>query len=182
MPSVRHRHAGAILPLTLVFTLLLAMVSAGAMQTSGLQFRMAGNEQMLLRTQQRAQSVVNELIATGASFSLANPVGWSSCLVGSEFLSCDDFEMASPGLASLPEGVDLHVSVTRLAPSLIELPVAMRTEADSPAWGALFEILVAIGGGGGRFASTRLAAGVAVPVDGGEPLPVFWREPGTDAL
>tara|TARA_R110000823_G_scaffold295738_6_gene415704 strand:+ start:31438 stop:31986 length:549 start_codon:yes stop_codon:yes gene_type:complete len=182
MSAQNRNQAGAILPLTLVFSLLLAMVSAGAMHTAGLQFRMAGNDQMLLRAQQRAQSIVNELTTTGAGFDLANPVGWSSCLAGSGMSSCDDFELTNPTLTPLPEGVDLRIRVTRLQPTLVELPLAARTEAHTPAWGALFEILVVMDGGGAGLASTQLATGVAVPVAGGTPLPVFWREPGSDAL
>ena len=38
MSAQNRNQAGAILPLTLVFSLLLAMVSAGAMHTAGLQW------------------------------------------------------------------------------------------------------------------------------------------------
>ncbi|MEZ5566761.1 MAG: hypothetical protein R3E54_00100 [Halioglobus sp.] len=165
-----------------MFTLLLALVSVTALQSAGLQTRMAGNALMQLQARQQAQAIVDEVLSVPGNFDLSRHVGWRSCLAHSGMPDCDDYSLSPPNVVPIESGSELALRVMRINPPLIELPPAYPGEEGVPQWAALFEVSVAVGGGGAGPANGRVIAGVAVPQGGGAVLPVYWREPGVDAL
>lgn len=177
-----HQQCGSVLALVLVFTLLLALVSVSALHSAGLQARMAGNAAMELQARQQAYAIVGQVLSAAENFDLARNVGWSTCLINSDMRACDDYTLPLPAALSIDTGMDLAIRVMRIYPPLIELPAAYVAERGVSQWAALFEVSVAVGGGSVGPAKGRLIAGVAVPQVGGVALPVYWREPGVDAL
>jgi len=167
------RARGTVLLLTLVFALLLGLLSAAVASTAGLQFRMAGNGQQREDTLQRVDAVAAELAADPANFDLAVAVGGRRCVGGDTDPACDAHGLGAPAAtAGLARGA-LRYSVLRLAPDLV-------WGARGARYYALFELAVSMDSGTGR--AVEVAVGVAVPEAGGAPVPVYWRDPAVDPL
>lgn len=172
---------GTVLPLTLVFTLLLAMVSATAIETASLQFHMAANDLLYQQAMQRARAIALEVTANRNNFKLLEPIGHSNCLSGTALKTCDDRDVSRPASTTIPPGVTLEVRISREYP----IEVDLRAQADpdpTPRPARIFEVAVMLDGTAGRLGSAELIVGVAVPLGAGDPQPVFWREPGNDPL
>jgi len=172
---------GTVLPLTLVFTLLLAMVSATAIETASLQFHMAANNLLYQQAMQRARAVALEVAADRNNFKLLEPVGHSNCLSATVLQTCDDRDVSPPAATTIPTGVTLEVRISREYPIEMDL----RGQADpvpTPSPARVFEVAVMLDGTAASLGSADLIVGVAVPLGAGDPQPVFWREPGNDPL
>lgn len=172
---------GTVLPLTLVFTLLLAMVSATAIETASLQFHMAGNDLLYQQALQNARAIALETAADRDNFSLLDPVGHSNCLSDTMLADCEYEDLPDPVHTTVPQGVALEVRVTREHPVEIDL----RADGDPdplPRPAGIFEVAVVLDGAEVKLGSAKLVLGVAVPLTAGDPRAVFWREPGYDPL
>ena len=172
---------GTVLPLTLVFTLLLALVSATAIETASLQFHMAGNDLLYQQALQNARAIALEITDDRNNFKLLEPVGHSNCLSGTMLANCDYNDLPDPLHSTLPQGVTLEVRVTREYP----VDVDLRADGDPdpvPRLARIFEVAVILDGAAARLGSAKLIVGVAVPLGAGDPRTVFWREPGNDPL
>lgn len=173
----RASHAGAVLLLTLMFLVLLGLLAATVMQSAAMQFRQAGNNLHLERALQQAKAVALETAQRRESFDLGTGIGHTRCLPDSLLAGCDARDLAEPVAIALDVGVKLEVTVTRNAPLEVVLP-----GSSPPARAGLFEVAVQVQGGDVGLGSARVAYGVAAPVDAGAAWPVYWREPGIDAL
>lgn len=170
-------NAGAVLLLTMVFLLLLGILAATVMQTAALQFRQAGNNLHLERALQQARGIAVETAQRRGNFDLGAGIGYTRCLPDSALVDCDALDLAVPVTMPLEAGVTLEVTVTRTAPLQVVLP-----GSSPPAPAGLFEVLVQLHGSEVGLGSAHVAYGVALPVDTGGAWPVYWREPGIDAL
>lgn len=173
--SGRAAQGGAVLILTLTFMLLLGLLAATVMQTAAMQFRQAGNNLHLERALQQARGIALEVARHRANFALGADVGQTRCLPASALAHCDARDLALPTATPLDPGAVLEVSVTRNAPLLVTLPGASGNAG-------VFEVAVEVQGGAVGLGSAHVAYGVAVPVDPLPIRPVYWREPGSDAL
>jgi len=170
---------GTVLPLTLVFTLLLAMVSATAIETASLQFHMASNDLLYQRALQNARAIALEITADRDNFRLLEPVGHSNCLSDTTLTDCEYEDLPDPVHTTIPQEVELEVRVTREYPVEIDL----RADGDlNPLPAGIFEVAVVLDGADANLGSATLVLGVAVPLSATDARAVFWREPGYDPL
>jgi len=173
-----RRRAGAVLPLTLVYTLLLSALAATALQGAALQLRMARNAQSQLVALRQAGAVVREMALRRDNFPLEAPVGHRECLPGDAAADCDGHGLAPPLHTGAGPGVELRARVSREYPQTLTLPPG----AQSGTAHALFEVEATMQGDAAGAGSARVVLGVAVPVGAGAPVPLYWREPGIDPL
>jgi len=174
---VAVRHCGAVLPLTLVYATLLALVSAAVAHTAALQFRMAGNELAAADAQLRAEGLVLELAARRDNFDLALPVGHRRCTAEDPGVLCDSIDLPAPVATAVPAGAVARCHVTREAP-----PVTAHDSGSVVEDYALFEVAASIRGGYSALGNADVAMGVAVPLTAGAPRVVYWRNPAIDPL
>ena len=162
----RRRNRGAVLLLAMVFMLMLAVIAGSVMQTSALEFHMAGNDQFQEEAFQRAQAIASELSRNPDNFSLAGGVGHTLCSSADNDPVCDGNSLGVPVSAVVPAGVELTYRVIRQGPRLLQsFPIR---EAQSAASGsgifdaAIFEVSVHLDGSGGRLGSAHVVQGIAV--------------------
>lgn len=163
-----ERQCGAILLLTMLFMLILAMVAGAVIQTGVLEFHMAGNAQFQEEAMQRAQAIATELSRDPNNFPLATAVGYTNCSSVDNDPGCDRRSLNAPVSAVAQDGLALNYRVTREAPLLLRgFPVRESQLAASGAGlfdAALFEISVQVDGSASRLGSARVVQGIAVRV------------------
>lgn len=161
--QAKHQQQGAILLLSLVFLLLLAIVASTVARTSTLQLQMAGNEQFRQAASQKAQAVVSALIESEANFPLYGDIGHSLCDSASV---CDENTLAvAMSTEAVPDGVALHYQVQRKGPLLLDsLPyrAAEQSAISSRHFDlALFEVSAEVDGRSVRQGHARVVEGIA---------------------
>lgn len=163
-PLKRRQH-GAVLLLAMVFLLLMAIVAGTVMQTSILEFFMAGNEQFREEAFQQAQAISSELSEDLANFPVTGGIGYTICASG-----CDATFPRPPtsSLSKVPAGSTVTYSVRRRGPLFIDnLPFRQseNTVSSNPALdAAIFEADVEIDGSANRLGSAHVVQGIAVRV------------------
>ena len=165
-PVNRSRTRGAVLLLAMIFLLLLAMIAGTVMQTSTMEFRMAGNEQFREEAFQKAQAVASSLSEDTANFPVAGAVGYTVCKNGDTDPDCDvSILTADPVVAAVPTGVDVDYRVERQGPLVLEnLPFRQSQQNVSSTLSfhaAMFEARVVVDGNSARLGRAEVAQGVA---------------------
>lgn len=166
-PSGRVASTGAVLLVAMVFMLLLALVAGTVMQTSMLEFRMAGNDQFREEAFQQAQAVAASISQDIDNFPVSGAVGYTICDVGNPNTSCntntltyDTTSVTNPALLS---GI-----VTREGPLILEsFPVRLSESqtSSSPNYdAAVFEVKVEYNGSDEGLGNAAIAQGVAVRI------------------
>jgi hypothetical protein len=165
MRSVEHQ-SGAVLIVALVFLLLTAMISGTVMQTSVLEVKMAGNEQLNEEAFQQVQAITNAISADPNNLVVIGDVGYKICAVG--VTGCDAARISlTPTINTAPNGVDLSYSATRKAPLFAPMPFRMSENVAGSASAysaALFEINAKYDGSGAGLGRSHIAQGIAVRV------------------
>lgn len=200
--SVAER--GAILLLTLIFLLLLGIVSSAAMQAGTLQMKMALNEQLQIEAMQGARAIAQALEVIPANFRVDQPVGSVRCAVSSVESGCDIGGLELPPGPLLTLRTGLSYRVVRLGPEFVQLQ-SRRSELngdpeESGPRFALFEIQVQLDGSLDGLGSAQAIRGVALrlssapeqqshlteadvpPGQIAQSLGVYWRYPQFDPL
>ncbi|MGQ9427297.1 pilus assembly PilX family protein [Gilvimarinus sp. F26214L] len=160
------REQGAVLIVALVFLLLTAMISATVMQTSVLEVRMAGNEQLREEAFQRVHAVANAITADANNLVVTGDIGYRICATGVG--ACDSASIAlDSAITDVPNGVTLNYHAERLAPLFAPLPFRM-SEANAGSASvysaALFEIDARYEGSAAGLGRSHIAQGIAVRV------------------
>jgi uncharacterized protein YceK len=126
----------------------MAMTSSRVMQTSILQMRMAGNEQLAEEAFQLAQGVINAITATPDNLVVTGDVGYRIC--ARDTTGCDQAIIDLPApLSVVPDGVLLTYEVERQAPLFAPLPFRLsedRASSASAYSAAQFEIKANVNG------------------------------------
>lgn len=161
-PPGRDASTGAVLLVAMVFLLLLALVAGTVMQTSMLEFRMAGNDQFREEAFQQAQAVATSISRNIDNFPVSGDVGYTICNSGcdSNTLNYDTTMVTNPSLVS---GI-----VTREGPLILEtFPVRLSESqaSSSPSYdAAVFEVKVEYNGSGEGLGNAAVAQGIAVRI------------------
>lgn len=160
------REQGAVLIVALVFLLLTAMISATVMQTSLLEVRMAGNEQLREEAFQRVHAVANAITANPHNLVVTGGVGYKICAAGVS--GCDSNNISLAGeVTTVPDGVALDYHAERLAPLFAPMPFRMSEGNAGSAniySSALFEIDAHYDGRSAGLSQSRIAQGIAIRV------------------
>lgn len=166
MLAMPTRDNGQVLLLTMVFLLLLGLIANTVINTSIVEFRMAGNDRFREQAFQRARGIANLLAEDIAHFPVTGGIGYTLC---QQNASCD-----APILALLAEaeavepGVNLQYRIVRQGPLLSRRPPFRQAEDLSSGAGdfavALFEISVEVDGLDVGLGSARVVRGVAIRV------------------
>jgi len=159
---------GAILALTLVFMLMLAVITAVVMQTAVLELHMAANEQFQQEAANAAQAIANELALDSGNFNLGLLPGQSNCPQGISTPDCTLNLLPAPTRVDLSEGFLLDYRVTREQP-LVHSGFSIRSSQDAVSSSnafnvALFEINVRVDGSRARLGSAHIVQGIAVRI------------------
>lgn len=165
------RQRGAVLLLAMVFLLLMAIVAGTVMQTSVLEFFMAGNDQFREEAFQQAQAITTEIGDDIDNFPVTGGVGYMVCPPGVSSVDGDtcnaNFPAVPDSVATVPHD-DLVYTVVRQGPLIIEsLPFRQRegVASSSPSFdAAIFETDVIIDGSASRLGSANVVQGLAVRV------------------
>ena len=159
---------GAVLLLSLVFMLMLALIAGMVMHTAILQLRMAGNDQFLEEAIHKAQAVATELSLVPENFSLAGGVGHTNCPPDALALDCDTRTLQVPASVQVAPGALVEYRVTRVAPlrwKKFPLRESQENASSSIHFGAAnFEIRVRIDGGEARLGKADIVQGIAVRI------------------
>ncbi len=156
---------GAILLLSMICLLLIAMVAGTTMHTSILEFRMAGNDQFREEAFQKAQAVATALMEDPDNFPVAGQVGYTVCATGSSDPGCDVTTIVIPAaVSSVPAGVVVDYRVERQGPLIVQgLPFRQSQSSASSSLAfdsAFFEAQVAVDGGAVSLGRSEVAQGV----------------------
>jgi len=160
----KNRQGGVVLLLSMVFMLLLAIVAGTVMQTSILEFFMAGNAQFREEAFQQAQAIVTEISQDIDNFPVTGAVGYDICPSG-----CDaTFSVTPTSLAAVPAASTVTYQSRRRGPLILESLPFRQTEdkvSSGPSFdAAIFEADVEIDGSAVRLGSAQVVQGIAVRV------------------
>lgn len=157
---------GAVLIVALIFLLLTAMISGTIMQTSILEVKMAGNEQLREEAFQQVQAIANAITANPNNIVVSGDVGYRICPAGVG--GCDSNAISLvPAITTVNEGVDLEYYAERQAPLFAPMPFRMSEENAGSAAAysaALFEISARYDGTDMGLSRAEIAQGIAVRV------------------
>jgi len=160
----KSRQGGVVLLLSMVFLLLLAIVAGTVMQTSILEFFMAGNAQFREEAFQQAQAIVTEISQDIDNFPVTGEVGYNICPSGCNAM----FAITPTSLAAVPADSTVTYLSRRRGPEILEsLPFRQTEDRVSTGPGfdaALFEVDVAIDGSAARLGSAQVVQGIAIRV------------------
>jgi hypothetical protein len=156
---------GAILLLSMICLLLIAMVAGTTMHTSILELRMAGNDQFREEAFQKAQAVATALMENPDNFPVAGLVGYTVCASGSSDPGCDATTISVPAaVTSAPAGVAVDYRVERQGPLIVPgLPFRQSQSSTSSSLAfdsAFFEAQVTVDGGAVSLGRSEVAQGV----------------------
>lgn len=166
----KTRSQGAVLLLAMVFLLILAILSATAMQTSIGEFQMAANSQFREQAFQRAQAIISAISSDEANFPEVAPVGSLFCKLGDSDANCSETRHINLGsaLEDVPPGVAVFYRVERIGPSLLpSLPIRMPQTAVSSALAynaAIYEAQVKVDGVDVKLGVAEVVQGIALLV------------------
>ncbi len=186
----RHRGWGAILPFTLLCLVMLAMLGAGALRDTALEWRMSVDRAQREEMRYWARAAAEALIAEPAHFPLSLPAGRSLC-GGTTPRNCSGSLPDVGGRIGLP-GRQWHVDyrVRRGSPAqhpALHLRVAGGTGPDGALFeAAVYELQLELRAAVGPGEPQRLDLGLArllSPPPGWAPMVLrYWRESGADDL
>lgn len=166
MLAMPTRESGQVLLLTMVFLLLLGLIANTVINTSLLEFRMAGNDRFREQAFQQARGIANALAADIAHFPVTGGIGYTLC---QQSAACDAPILALPaGAEAVESGVNLQYRIVRQGPLLSRRSPSRQAENDASSAvdfaAALFEIIVEIDGMDAGLGSARVVRGVAIRV------------------
>lgn len=170
--QVKTTQRGAVLLLAMIFLLLLAIISGTVIQTSILEFQMAGNDQFREEAFQKAQAVASSLAEDPNNFPVSGGVGYRVCQTGyddSDDAAEDKCNLKNitlkTSVAAVPAGVSLTYDVRREGPLFLEnLPFRQSQDdvSSSKAFdAAIFEVNVNVDGSAARLGNAGISQGVA---------------------
>jgi len=166
MKTSMQNQQGAVLIVALVFLLLTAMISATVMQTSILEMKMAGNEQMREESFQRVQAIANAIAADTTNLVIAGDVGYKICATGASGCNSTTINLAAD-VVDVPTGVTLDYYAERQAPLFAPMPFRLGENAAGSATAyqaAIFEIDATYDGTSANLGRARIAQGIAMRV------------------
>lgn len=160
--SIKQR--GAVLLISMIFLLLLALVAGTVMQTSTLEFRMAGNDQFREEAFQQAQAVATSISENINNFPVTGDVGYKICGGGS---GCDAYTLTYDS-GVVTDSTLVSATVVREGPLILEsFPIRLSESetSSSPSYdAAIFEVGVEFNGSGQSLGNAEVAQGVAVKI------------------
>jgi hypothetical protein len=167
MKYSRTRQKGAVLIVTLMFMLLLALVATTGAETSTLQLQMAGNEQSRVEAQQRSLAILDAIMDDSDNAPVVGGVGYKICDLTATNTSCDLKEIdLSTTVTTVPSGVGVDYFVTRVGPLEVDAP-SMDEEQASSASAYKFarqEITASFDGSQARLGRSTIVQGVQVRI------------------
>jgi hypothetical protein len=101
---------GSVMIVALVFLVVLGIMGLTSMQTSRLELRMAGNEQVKVSAQQAAQSLIDAIVADSTTTPVIGGVGYVLCTAGQP--NCDLTSITMPAGPLQPEVAAQHLGAT----------------------------------------------------------------------
>lgn len=170
MPSLDRagREGGAILMLAMVFTAMLALLSASVLRVVVMELRMAGNEAARQASFQYAEAILSAIVRREAFFPTDTLPGLVYCESGDTGSPCPELVLSETGVE--PPGVypGISYSLSRREPAVMaHFPLR---ESEDQASGSghfsalLFDVSVKVKGTGHRGGTVRIVQGVAVRV------------------
>jgi len=168
----KPRSGGAVLILAMIFLLLMALVAGTVMQTSILEFRMAGNDQFREEAFQKAQGIAAAISADQDNFPVSGGVGYIICedvADTTKYPDCgESLAVLDPDVLSVPSGVTFTYQVQREGPAFLDsLPfrLAQGSTSSSLAYdAAIFEAHVQVDGGSVGLGSAEIVEGLAIVI------------------
>lgn len=165
-PTSTGPEKGQVLLLAMVFLLLLGLIANTVINTSILEFRMAGNDQFREQAFQQARGIANALAADINHFPVTGGVGYTLC---QRDAVCDSPTLAVAATAEAAEpGVNVEYRIVRQAPLLSRHLPFRQVENEASGAGdfavALFEIIVEVNGVDVGLGSADVVQGVAIRI------------------
>lgn len=153
---------GAVLLVSLLVLLLLAVIGTALGRSSLLQLQMAGNDEANTAAFQQALALVDAVLAEEAGMPVRGGLGYRVCLLGSRDPACDETSLSVDGPPA--EAGESSAHVTRVGPLQARLPIMNEQWASSSVAyrGAKFEVSASFTGSARSPGRASLAQGVLV--------------------
>lgn len=129
---------GVVLVISLVFLLLLTLVATATMQTSTIELRMSGNEEVRLTTAELTQSIIDQVAGDPSNLPISGSVGYINCTPN--VTGCTENAVTiNTNLLPAAEANKARVIVQRMGPELTPAPRGINSSADA-FFAARFEV------------------------------------------
>jgi len=165
--EARFRSSGAILLLAMVFLVLLALLGITSIQSSILEFRMAGNEMFKEDALQTVHGIADSIADDSTNFTASKGMGYTICKMGLLVGNCDSdiFVVEAFSRGKVADGTTLSYQVQRMEPLLLDsLPLRELQHRVSSSLAfdvAIFEIRVEIDSQEVGLGQAKIVQGVA---------------------
>lgn len=164
--QTRYNHqTGSVLLIALVFLVILTLGATTSMNTSLLEMRMAGNEEIRVSTLEMTQSVVDEVVGNPSNIIVSGDVGYVNCT--DNVAGCNETSIQiDQTLLPVADADKAEVVVERLSPALSPAPRGINSSADA-FLAARFEVDVTFDGSDDGEGRAGIVQGVIVLVPRG---------------
>lgn len=129
-PGIQGQRGG-VLVVSLIFLIVLGLMGLASMQTSRLELRMAGNEEVRTAAHQMAQALTDAIVATPAMTPVIGGAGFTLCTPGEP--DCDLESLFMPVDGDISAEVDARALTARAvmtAPTSQPCPRGLGFSAD----------------------------------------------------
>jgi hypothetical protein len=121
---------GAVLLVSLLVLMLIAIIANAVARTNLLQLHMAGNTEAKTAALQTSLALVDAALANASSTPASGGLGYKICAMGDPDASCDEATLSiDSSLLTGPGKVEL--SVSRVGPLVVQMPIMAEHKASS---------------------------------------------------
>lgn len=166
MPApLPRKQQGVVLLVSLIFLLLLTLAATTTMQTSTIELRMSGNEEIRLATAELTQSIIDQVAGDPNNLPISGGVGYINCTPN--VAGCTENAVTiSSTLLPAADANKAQVIVQRMGPALTPAPRGINSSADA-FFAARFEIDTTYDGTTDNEGKTGIVQGLMVLVPRG---------------
>lgn len=136
--SCHSGQRGVVLVISLIFLMLLTLAATATMQTSTIELRMSGNEEVRLATAELTQSIIDQVAGDPNNLPISGSVGYINCTPN--VTGCTENAVTiNTSLLPASEASKARVIVQRMGPELTPAPRGINSSADA-FFAARFEV------------------------------------------
>ena len=159
------RQHGVVLIISLIFLLLLTLAATTTMQSSTIELRMSGNEEIRLVTAELTQSIIDQVAGDPNNLPISGDVGYINCTAN--VAGCTENGVTiDTNLLPAADANKAQVVVERMGPALTSAPRGINSSADA-FYAARFEIDTAYDGTADNEGKANIVQGLMVLVPRG---------------
>jgi len=167
MQNTKHKQAGTVMIISLIFLLLISLVAATAAETNTLQLYMAGNDQLRVDATQRVMAILDAILADNDNTPVVGDLGYKICDENSTDTSCDQtLIVVDSAITAVPTGTNSDYFVTRVGPLETDAPIMSESMASSASAFkvARYEVTASFEGDAARLGNSTIVQGITIKI------------------